>query len=107
MLEKFGLLLVNQLSTQIKLIETWKSLNVPGYPLSLDPYNKQESRSSAELRPRPNRFFDDTFRLQISQSSFNAYAARLWNSAPPQISMAITLTAAKAAILKHVRSLPV
>ena len=107
MLSKFNLLSVNQLSAQIKLIEVWKSLNVEGYPLTLDPYNKQERSISAELRPKPTRIFDDTFRLQISNHSFNADAARLWNLAPTSIKTATTLSTAKTAILKHAMALPI
>ena len=107
MLEKFGLLSVNQLSAQIKLTETWKSLNVEDYPVKLDPYNRQESGSTTALRPRFNRVFNDTFRLQMSQHSFHADAAKLWNGAQAQVATATTLAAAKTAILKYVTSLPV
>ena len=36
MLEKFDLVSVNQLAIQIKLIEVWKSINVPDHPLKLE-----------------------------------------------------------------------
>ena len=39
MLDKFGLLSVNQLAASIKLVEVWKSFNQEGYPLRLEPYN--------------------------------------------------------------------
>ena len=73
----------------------------------MDPYNKQERSISAELRPKPTRIFDDTFRLQISNHSFNADAARLWNLAPTSIKTATTLSTAKTAILKHAMALPI
>ena len=107
MLEKFGLLSVNQLSAQIKLTETWKSINVEDYPVKLDPYNRNESATILDLRPRPNRIFDDTYRLQMSQHSFHADAAKIWNAAPTQITTAATLAIAKTEIQKYVTSLPV
>ena len=96
-------------SAQIKLTETWKSLNVEDYPVKLDPYNKHKSGSTVELRlrPRPNIIFDDTFRLQMSQHSFHADAAKIWNAAPTQITSAAKLATTKTAILKYMTSLSV
>ena len=51
MLTKFKLLSVNQLSAQIKLIETWKSVHVEGNPLKLDPYLNPKRNLTTELRP--------------------------------------------------------
>ena len=107
MLNKFNLLSVNQLAANIKLIEVWKSLNVPGYPLVLDPYSQTTSSPSLDLRPRPTRIFNSSARLQISKYSFNVDSARLWNLAPPEVTTRVTLSTAKAAILTYVKSLPV
>ena len=107
MLTKFGLLSVNQLAAQIKLVEVWKSINVPGYPLSLDAYNPHQAEPSHDLRARPNRIFTDSPRLQISQHSFSVDAARIWNRAPLEISISKTLASAKKAILKFVMTLPI
>ena len=107
MLSKFNLLSVNQLAAQIKITEVWKSINIDNYPVKLDGYNKHEKTTDIELRAQPNRVFDDTFRLQISQQSFNADAAKLWNQVPDSIKSAKTLTAAKTATLKHVKSFPI
>ena len=109
MLVKFGLLSVNQLAAQIKLTEVWKSKNVENYAISLDPYNppQPDSEPGQSLRPRPNRIYNDSSRLAISKHSFNIDAARLWNLAPATLTSALTLSAAKAAILAHVKSLPI
>ena len=106
LLEKFNLRSVNQLAAQIKLVETWKSLNVPDYPIVLEPYNQENASSNAELRPRPTRIFNDSCRLQLAKSSFNVDAARLWNLAPEKIKTAKNIFAAKAAITEYVKNLP-
>ena len=101
LLKKFGLLSVNHLAAQIKLIEVWKSINVEGYPLTLDPYTNPHRTVTIKLRPQTNRTFEDSSRLKISSQSFCTDAARLWNLAPATIKTATTLTGAKTSILKY------
>ena len=107
MLEQFQLLSVNQLAAEIKLIETWKSINIEGCPTELEPYNLNQADNEYRLRPQPNRIFNDTARLQLSLSSFHIDAARLWNNAPATVKSALTLNVAKKAIKEHCKSLPV
>ena len=111
MLIKFNLLSVNQLAASIKLSEVWKVINVKDYVISLDPYKSKQPDNIAttdhDLRPQPNRIFDDNSRLKVSKQSFNVDAARLWNLAPIQVKSAPTLNAAKTAILKHAKTLPI
>ena len=95
MLEKFDLLSVNQLSAQIKLREVWKSLNCENYPIKLEPYNPTIETQAHFLRQRHNRFFNDSCRLQKSNTSFNVDAAKIWNSAPMSVKMATTRHEAK------------
>ena len=111
MLTKFGLLSVNQLAAQIKLIEVWKATNVENYALILEPYrpNRPDQIPGQDytLRPRENRIYNDSARLQISKHSFNVDAARLWNLFPPEIRNAATFGIAKSAIANYAKSLPV
>ena len=111
MLIKFNLLSVNQLAASIKLSEVWKVINVKNYAISLDPYKSKQPGNIAttdrDLRPQPDKIFDDNSRLKVSKQSFNVDAARLWNLAPIQVKSAPTLNAAKTAILKHVKTLPI
>jgi hypothetical protein len=107
LLQKYNLLSVNQLAAQIKLTEVWKSINIEGYPVVMDPYNRTLNSTTLDLRLQPTRTFDDTSRLATSKYSFNVDAARLWNLAPPDIRSAQTLAVAKKAILAHAKSLPV
>ena len=107
MLTKFNLLSVNQLAAQIKLVETWKTINVQGHPLSLDPYSSHDQKCGMSLRPQHSRVFNDTSKLKLSSHSFNTDAARVWNLAPDEIRTATTLAAVKSKIKKYVTSLPV
>ena len=107
MLEKFGLLSVNQLSAQIQLREVWKSINCEDYPMKLELYNPALEEGSHSLRPKQNRFFSDSFRLHKARSNFNVDAARVWNFAPTSIRGAITSYEAKKAINSFVKTLPI
>ena len=107
MLEKFQLLSVNQLAPEIKLTETWKSVNVEGCPIKLDPFNPNQDKSVHKLRPQPTRIFNDKHRLQLAQSSFHVDSARLWNYAPSSVQGAPTLSMAKKAIKEYCKSLPI
>ena len=109
MLEKFNLLSVNQLSAEIKLIAVWKSINVGGCPIHLEPYNPNHNldTNNHQLRPKPTRVFNDSARLKLSQSSFNIDYAKIWNRAPKEVQSATTLGGAKKAIKKFCKTLPI
>ena len=106
MLEKFGLLSVNQLAVQIKLIEVWKSVNMPGHPLRLEAYNAHNSDLKQALRARPNRVYNDSAKYCISKSSFHIDAARIWNQAPASVTTAKSIVELKRKSSLYVRSLP-
>ena len=106
MLDKFGLPSVNQLAADFKLLEVWKSINVEGCPTNLELYNPNSGQSGRNLRPQPNRVFNDTARLMLSQSSFNIDAAKVWNNAPEEVKHACSLSEAKRNIKKHCKTLP-
>ena len=105
MLSTFQLLSVNHLAAEIKLIETWKSINLEYNPIQLEPF--KANKNAHQLRPQLNRIFKDDARLAISQSSFHIDAARVWNNAPPEIKNAITLADAKKNIKIYSKSLPI
>ena len=107
MLEKFGLLSVNQLAATIKLTEVWKSIYREGFPLELDPYKPATQGPTRELRQKENRVFKDNCRLHKSESSFHIDAARVWNAAPNTIKNAMSLNIAKKNINIFCKSLPV
>ena len=106
MLEKFDLLSVNQLAATIKLQEVWKSVNVPGCPIEMDPY-KKTANLRHDLRPKNEKTFNDISRLGVSQSSFNIDAAKIWNAAPIEIRNSISISEAKRHIKSFVKTLPI
>ena len=86
-----GLLSVNQLAAKIKLIEVWKTLNRPDYPLKLDPYKPTNQHSGHDLRIQPNLIFNDSCKLKKSEFSFQVDSAKIWNISPPEIRVAKSL----------------
>ena len=105
-LEKFGLMSVNQTAASIKLVEVWKSINQEGYPITFEPYNTNLSNQNHNLRPQSKRVLKDNCRLKKCESSFSIDAARLWNEAPKEITDAPNLGAAKAAVRRFCKTLP-
>ena len=98
---------MNQLAAQIKLLKVWKSVNVDGYLIQLEPYNSHLSQSGPSLRDKSNRTFNDSARLHMAESSFNVDAAKVWNTAPIQVKSAINIAQARREIRKFETSLPV
>ena len=107
LLENYGLLSVNQVAAQMKLIEVWKSENILGHPLSLNPYNSHNSELRQTLRERPNRVYNDSTKFVVSQSSFHMDAARIWNRAPKAVTTAKTINELKKATMAFVKTLPI
>ena len=73
----------------------------------MDPYNPLTLEPGYKLRPKANRIFKDTTRLQMSRSSFNVDAARVWNNAPTDVHTATKLSGAKKAIKIFCKNLPI
>ena len=107
MLEKFDLLSVNQLAAQIKLLEVWKAVHIPGYAVAMDPYNQERPHNTHHLRNQTNRIFNDSTKLKIAEQSFNIDAAKLWNNAPEETRTAATIEIAKRAIKIIVKTFPI
>ena len=84
-----------------------KVVNVTDYPINLEPYHPTHGESGHLLRARTNRIFNDSSRLRVARHSFNIDAAKLWNSAPTEITAAPSPYAAKKVIIKYCKSLPI
>ena len=101
MLEKLGWLSLNQLACEVRLVETWKALNVDNYCLK-DIFEKVEvrginTRSSNKIRLKSH------FKSRLRDSSFQYPSVQLWNGAPQEITEAKTEAAARIAIRKFVK----
>ena len=82
LLTKHNLPSVNQLSGEIKLIEAWKSMNVPNYPFQLIPNNLFVPTTDRTLRPSSIKIWKDTSNCKVGTNSFCMDSAKLWNTAP-------------------------
>ena len=80
MLTKFGMLSVNQLNAQVKLLEIWKAINVEDYPLKIKQQTTNESgvTTRASEKGRPINIGKTT----TTQNTSTSYAIRIWNLAP-------------------------
>ena len=105
LLEKLGMLSVNQLNAQVKLVEIWKAINVDNYPLKIEQQTRNDERAStrADTIGRPV----EIGRTNLTQRSCISDAIRLWNIAPVTVTSSMSLAQAKAEIKKYVRRLPI
>ena len=105
MLEKFGILSVNQLNAQVKLLEMWKSQNIADYPLKVEKQeikeNKRTTRASAQGK------LIEIGRSTTTKSSSTSDAIRIWNMAPKDIIDSLTVSQAKERIKAYAKTLPV
>ena len=95
LLNQWNLPSVNQLAAEIKLVETWKIMKIPDYPLKLNQNNPNKVLTQRTIRPTSVKQWKDNAKLKCAQESFSIDAARLWNKAPQSIHMAESLQIAK------------
>ena len=107
LLEKTGLLSVNQLAASIKLIEVWKGLNIPNYPIQLEPNNPTQLETVRQMRPTTTRLWNQDAKSMAAKCSFSRNAAKLWNGAPLNIKTTVNLNSAKKEITKYCKTLPI
>ena len=87
-----------QLAAEIELVETWKIMNLPSYPLELEKTNKLPTQRS--IRPSSIKEWKDNTKLKCGEESFTIDRAKLWNQAPEDVKMAPSLQVAKTDIKK-------
>ena len=105
LLEKFNILAVNQINAQAKLLEVWKALNVPKYPLKIK--QQSENHEGALTRADTNKRPCDIGKSTITKKTCVSDAIRLWNLAPDSIKQSKTVYLAKKDFKKFVKNLPV
>ena len=105
LLEKFGMLSINQLNAQVKLLEIWKATNVDNYPLKIQQQSAHQlgviTRASQRGRPI------EVGKSNLTKSTCVSDAVRIWNMAPENVTGAKSLYQAKNAIKAFVKSLPI
>ena len=102
LLAKYNLPSVNQLATQIKLIEGWKCTNIEQYPLKLEPNNPNKAVTD---RTSSIKICEYEAKTAAAKMSFSRDCAKLWNVAPDSIKQASTLGRAKSEIKKFCKLL--
>ena len=104
-LTKLNMLSVNQMNAQMKLTEAWKVNNEPEYPIKWVMKSTQDDErltraTAADIVP-------ETARTNLSQSTFNNDAKKIWNLAPLHIKNCTSIFGAKKAIKNFVATLPI
>ena len=107
LLKKYNLASVNQLAAEIKLVEAWKIMNIPSYPLQLVDNNPNKQPNQRSIRPSSIKLWKDSAKLNCAQESFTIDTARLWNRVPMAISSAQSLQIAKTSIKKHCKEMAI
>ena len=96
---------VNQIMAQIKLLEVWKSINVPDYPTQWTSRTDVMKKEGLKSANKPDLV--STGRTAIQDSTFINDAARVWNFAPLAIKQCKNLYSVKKQIKIFTRSLPI
>ena len=106
LLKNTGFLSVNQLAASIKITEVWKSVNLPNYPIELEPNTVGKPESDRSLRASSCRLWNQDAKSKAEKECFSRNAAKIWNAAPSVIKNATTLGVAKKLIKLHCKTLP-
>ena len=99
--EKTKFLSVNQMLSQVKLLETWKATNLEAYPLKFKHVN--HSNCERKTRGMINGDLSESGKTKLSQASFTGDATRTWNQAPIAIKTSKTVTIAKSKIKSYIQ----
>ena len=107
LLQKHNIPSVNQLAGEIKLIEAWKSINIPKYPFKMESFNPNKEQGERRMRPNTTKIWKDSARSKAASESISIDSAKLWNLAPKEVKDAQTLWSAKSAIKKYCKTLEI
>ena len=105
MLNQLGWLSLNQMSSEIRLLEVWKGLNLSNYCLN-DMFEKAESNEGKTRSAGLNKL-KNCFKSKIRENSFAYPSIQLWNAAPSDITTAETEAKVRKAIRSFVKTLPI
>ena len=104
MLEKLGWLSINQLASEIRLIEVWKALNQEIHCLK-NLFEKATANEGITRSAGLNKL-KISFKSKIREDSFAFPSIQLWNSASPDVTTAESESKARTAIREYVKTLP-
>ena len=108
-LDKFNLVSVNQLNAQIKLTETWKSLNLSSgiNKNGISALQITHVEGHREMRSAFKGNLIENGKSKKAKKTFINDSARVWNNAPKQIKSCVSLSLAKKEIKAFVKTLPI
>ena len=104
-LGNLNMLSVNQLNTQIKLIETWKAMN--GINCFLNNLVNKLSEGDRITRSITNGELVEEGASIISRCTYQNDASRIWNKAPVNVKSCKSLWSVKKEIKNCVNTLPI
>ena len=96
---------VNQINAQIKLLEVWKSMNIPAYPIKWSKRSDELKREGLKTSNNPDIVIKGHSKLQ--SKTFINDAANIWNKAPSAIKECKTLNSVKKQIKIFIQTLPI
>ena len=105
MLDKFGILSINQLNAQVKLLEIWKALNLEDYPLQIKLQSAPPTGMTTRADSKGKAI--EIGRSNLSRNSSVSDSIRVWNLAPDSVTGAKSVFIAKRAIKDYVKNLPI
>ena len=102
--EDTNLISVNQLNAQCKLLEVWKSLNNPRYPIT---WEKNERLLDSRTRSIQNELLTEPGSSMKTKATFISDAAWVWNRALDSIKNCKSFYKVKVEIKKFIGTLPI
>ena len=85
--------------------EVWKALNIEGYPLKLE--KQKINEEGVSTRAATTGKLCMVGRSVLAKKTCISDAIRLWNGAPPAVTISESLYRAKKEIKKYVKTLPI
>ena len=98
---------INQLAAQIKLMESWKSINIAEYPVQMEDNQLRRQTNRREVRTSTIKRWKEDTKVTNAKESFLRDAAQLWNAAPDYVTNAKSLYLAKKEIVKYCKTLAI
>ena len=92
-MKNLKMLSANQINAQVKLVEMWKSTNVPNYPIQCDKKDISQGDRVTRAAVRGDLIVKGT--STKGQASFINDASRAWNKAPDSIKKCKKILSAK------------
>ena len=105
LLKNINMLSVNQLNAKIKIIEIWKSMNVPSYPLKIE--TKVENKNTTNTRAMSANTPIEIGKRVLTQRTCISDAIKIWNQIPENLQNATSIYSIKKLAKQYAFTLPI